>query len=433
MNLKEETPVHKVQNTLEKAQPMWKIVLGQFLEHRLAVFGSCVIFTFAMIALGADLISAVSGIDPKKQNVTARYLLPFSTSEATPETKETALDQFIKDHPTESAKIIEALNKLEPATNTPPAETTTENTTAQPSTEAATTDASQETAGPTAQETKLDDSIIYKLADLPIEQSVEKLTLLNLPETKVLIETIQNFKTYHLFGTDELGRDVAIRLVYGTRVSMGVGVLVAIVSAFLGMLIGSLAGFYGGVIEVIFMRITDAFLSLPTIPFLIVLAAIDLQKIEGIRWLVPAGSESGFKMFCAIILFSWMTVARLVHGSVLSLREREFVLASKTLGAKDSTIIIRHMFPNVIAPMVVAITLGVGQSILFEAALSFLGLGIMPPTPSWGNMLNNAQEVIYKNIWLALLPGIMILMTTISFNFMGDGLQDAVDPKAIRR
>ena len=128
-----------------------------------------------------------------------------------------------------------------------------------------------------------------------------------------------------------------------------------------------------------------------------------------------------------------MGVARLVRGSILSLREREFVLAAKTLGATDSTIIFRHMFPNVIAPMLVSITLGVGESILFEAALSFLGLGIMPPTPSWGNMLNNAQEVIYKNIWLCILPGVMILLTVISFNFLGDGLQDAVDPKSIRR
>ena len=128
-----------------------------------------------------------------------------------------------------------------------------------------------------------------------------------------------------------------------------------------------------------------------------------------------------------------MTVARLVRGSILSLREREFILASKTLGATDFTIITRHMFPNVIAPMLVSVTLGVGESILFEAALSFLGLGIQPPTPSWGNMLFNAQELISQAPFLAILPGLLILMVTISFNYVGDGLQDAIDPKAIRR
>lgn len=442
MQLKEETPVNQVKNTIEAAQPMWKIVLSQFLEHRLAVFGSCVIFTFVMIAIFADVISMVSGIDPKKQNVTARYLLPFSYSEATNETKENAFDAFIKKYPTESLAIIQALEAKEKALQpAPEAAAPTETTPPQAAAEtiaptatdsaAATTEPAPEATVPAEQ--KPNEMLIYDLGGLSSQESIEKLNQLQIPETKPLIKTIESFKTYHLFGTDELGRDVLIRLIYGTRVSLGVGVLVAIVSAVLGMLIGSLAGFYGGMIEIVLMRITDAFLALPTIPFLIVLAAIDLQKIEGINAIVPAGAESGFKMFVAIILFSWMTVARLVHGSVLSLREREFVLASKTLGAKDKTIIIRHMFPNVIAPMVVAITLGVGQSILFEAALSFLGLGIMPPTPSWGNMLNNAQEVIYKNIWLAILPGVMILLTTISFNFMGDGLQDAVDPKAIRR
>jgi len=181
------------------------------------------------------------------------------------------------------------------------------------------------------------------------------------------------------------------------------------------------------------MRVTDALLSLPLVPVLIVVAAVDLQKLPALKSLMDPENESIVKMFLILCLFSWMTVARLVRGSILSLREREFVLAARTLGARDRTIIFRHMFPNVIAPMLVAITLGVGQSILFEAALSFLGLGIMPPTPSWGNMLNNAQEVIYKNVWLTILPGIMILLTTISFNFVGDGLQDAVDPKSIRR
>ncbi|MBO9667351.1 MAG: ABC transporter permease, partial [Bdellovibrio sp.] len=245
--------------------------------------------------------------------------------------------------------------------------------------------------------------------------------------------TFNSFKTFHLFGTDELGRDVFIRLVYGTRVSMGVGVLVAIASALIGLLIGSIAGFYGGIVDTVLMRVTDGLLSLPTIPVLILMAAVDMTKIPWLKAIVSTSNESVFKMIIILCMFSWMYVARLVRGSILSIREREFVLAARTLGAKDSTIIIRHMFPNVIAPMLVSITLGVGESILFEAALSFLGLGIMPPTPSWGNMLNNATELIYQAPFLAILPGILILMTTVSFNYLGDGLQDAIDPKSMRR
>jgi peptide/nickel transport system permease protein len=181
------------------------------------------------------------------------------------------------------------------------------------------------------------------------------------------------------------------------------------------------------------MRVTDALLSLPLVPFLIVIAAIDLNKIPAFKSVVGSENESIVKMVVILLLFSWMTIALLVRGSILSLREREFILAARTLGANDSTIILRHMFPNVIAPMLVSVTLGVGNAILFESALSFLGLGIQPPTPSWGNMLFNAQELISEAPFLAFIPGLLILLTTISFNYLGDGLQDAIDPKAIRR
>ncbi len=186
-------------------------------------------------------------------------------------------------------------------------------------------------------------------------------------------------------------------------------------------------------IDTILMRVTDALLSLPIMPVLIVVAAIDLRKIPLMDSLISTGNESILKLVIIFCLFSWMTVARLVRGSILSLREREFVLAARTLGARDRTIILRHMFPNVIAPLLVSVTLGVGESILFEAALSFLGLGIQPPTPSWGNMLFNAQELIYRAPYLAILPGLLIFFVVISFNYLGDGLQDAIDPKAIRR
>ncbi|KYG63695.1 ABC transporter permease [Bdellovibrio bacteriovorus] len=381
---------------IEKPQPMWKMVLKQFMEHKLAVAGAVVIILFLLISIFANQIEAISGIDPDAQNVAHRYLPPFTTAESGQDVRETSIEQFINLHPEAADKIQKALVEKGVV-------------------QVAEADA------------------IYELAPMAPKEAIEKLKSLDIPETAPLIKSFNDFSTLHIFGTDELGRDVFIRLVYGTRVSMGVGILAALASALIGLLIGSLAGYYGGIIDTILMRVTDALLSLPTIPVLIVMAAIDFTKIPILSWVVSTQNESIFKMVIILCIFSWMTVARLIRGSILSIREREFVLAAKTLGAKDSTIIIRHMFPNVVAPMLVSVTLGVGESILFEAALSFLGLGIMPPTPSWGNMLNNAQELIYQAPFLAILPGVLILMTTISFNFVGDGLQDAIDPKAIRR
>lgn len=381
---------------LEKAQPMWKMVLSQFLDHKLAVVGSVIITLFMLISIFANQIQSLTGLDPDAQNVGNRYLSPMTTAQAGPDVRETEIEKFISANPEVAGKIQTAL-------------------VAQGLVQGAEADA------------------LYELVAGDLVNAESTLKSLQISESKTLEETIQGFKTFHLFGTDELGRDVFIRLVYGTRVSMGVGVLVAIASALVGLLIGSLAGFYGGLIDTILMRVTDSLLSLPTIPVLIVMAAIDLTKIPWLKAIVSTANESIFKMIIILCLFSWMTVARLVRGSILSIREREFVLAARTLGATDSTIIVRHMFPNVIAPMLVSITLGVGESILFEAALSFLGLGITPPTPSWGNMLNNAQELIYQAPFLAILPGILILLTTISFNYLGDGLQDAIDPKALRR
>lgn len=381
---------------LEKAQPMWKMVLSQFMDHKLAVVGAIVITIFMLVAIFADQIRTFTNLDPDAQNVANRYLAPMTTAQAGQDVRETEIEHFVTAHP-EEANVIQKALVEKGLVSVPEADA------------------------------------IYDVGTKEIPEAIQIFKSLNLPETKDLITTFNNFKTFHLFGTDELGRDVFIRLVYGTRVSMGVGVLVAIASALIGLLIGSIAGFYGGVIDTLLMRITDGLLSLPTIPVLIVMAAIDLTKVPWLKAIVSTSNESVFKMIIILCMFSWMTVARLVRGSILSIREREFVLAAKTLGAKDSTIIVRHMFPNVIAPMLVSITLGVGESILFEAALSFLGLGIMPPTPSWGNMLNNAQELIYQAPFLAILPGILILMTTISFNYLGDGLQDAIDPKSMRR
>lgn len=392
----ENTLSAKDRAELEKAQPMWKMVLNQFMEHKLAVVGAVVISIFMLVSIFAGQIQQITDLDPDAQNVANRYLAPFTKAQAGQDVRETEVERFILAHPEAADKIQKALIE--------------KNIVAVAEADA-----------------------IYELTAKEVPAAIEDLKTLNIPEAKDLISLFKDFETFHFFGTDELGRDVFIRLVYGTRVSMGVGVLVAIASALIGLLIGSIAGFYGGLVDTILMRITDALLSLPTIPVLIVMAAIDLTKLPWLKSIVSTSNESIFKMVIILCIFSWMTVARLVRGSILSIREREFVLAARTLGAKDSTIIVRHMFPNVIAPMLVSITLGVGESILFEAALSFLGLGIMPPTPSWGNMLNNAQELIYQAPFLAILPGILILMTTISFNYLGDGLQDAIDPKALRR
>lgn len=237
----------------------------------------------------------------------------------------------------------------------------------------------------------------------------------------------------HLLGTDEAGRDVFMRLIFGTRISLIVAFVSAISSAVIGIIVGSLAGYFGGRWDTILMRVTDSLLALPTLPILIILAAVDFGKLPLLSTLLQGEDSSIFKMILILMLFSWMVEARLVRGSILSLKQREFVLASRTIGMSHLRIIWSEILPNVLSPVTVAVTLNVGSAILYEAALSFLGLGIQPPTPSWGNMLNNAREIIYSAPSLAVIPGLLILVVVMAFNFLGDGLQDALDPKAIRR
>ncbi len=384
---------------LEKSQSLSRIIYSQFKEHKAAVIGAYTILFFILVALSAPLLEKILGVNAENQNVFHRYNPPFSTISAGVDTRENAVRQFILEHP-HAAVIVQNELITEEFVNS-----------------------------------ERPEDALYDWAKFEKRKALAAIRLLNIDSSikSDLRDVAKKFETYHLFGTDELGRDVLMRLVYGTRISMGVGILVALSSALIGLLIGSLAGYYGGLIDSLLMRITDALLSLPTIPVLIVVAAIDLQKVPAFSYLFSSGSESIIKLIFILCLFSWMPVSRLVRGSILTLREREFILASKTLGASDFTIITRHMFPNVIAPLLVSVTLGVGESILFEAALSFLGLGIQPPTPSWGNMLFNAQELIYRAPFLAILPGLLILFVTISFNYVGDGLQDAIDPKTIKR
>lgn len=253
------------------------------------------------------------------------------------------------------------------------------------------------------------------------------------PYEQDILNRFAKFSSAHFLGTDEAGRDVLMRLVYGTRISLVVAFVSAFSSGLIGIVVGSIAGYFGGKLDSLLMRVTDSLLALPILPILIILAAVDLGKLPVFRTLLQGEDSSIVKMILILMVFSWMVQARLVRGAILSVREREFVLAAKTIGMKPVRIIVSEVLPNVLSPVIVAVTLNVGNAILYEAALSFLGLGIQPPTASWGNMLNNAREIIYSSPLLAVIPGLLILIVVVAFNFLGDGLQDALDPKAIRR
>ncbi|MEO1019615.1 MAG: ABC transporter permease [Pseudomonadota bacterium] len=237
----------------------------------------------------------------------------------------------------------------------------------------------------------------------------------------------------HPLGTDDLGRDVLVRLLYGGRISLLVGLGAALLAALIGSALGVQAGLVGGRTDAGLMRLTDGIIALPILPLLIILAAIDLSKLPFLGLASGADSSGIWRIVAIVALFGWTTVARLVRGAVLALQEREFVQSARALGAGPWHIVRRHLLPNVTAPIIVATTLAIGNVILAESILSFLGLGIQPPMPSWGNMLSNAQELIWAAPRLAILPGLMIFFAVIAFNFLGDGLQDALDPRLVRR
>jgi peptide/nickel transport system permease protein len=236
----------------------------------------------------------------------------------------------------------------------------------------------------------------------------------------------------HPLGTDEIGRDVLLRLLYGGRVSLSVGLAAAVIAAMIGTVVGVIAGYFGGRFDALLMRVTDGVIALPLLPLLIVLAAIDLSKL-GLADLAQSESVSLYRIVAIIALVGWTTVARLVRGATLSLRSRDFVRAAVALGARPLRVMAVHILPNAVSPIIVATTLAVGQVILFESVLSFLGLGIQPPLPSWGNMLTNAQEVIWAAPLLAVYPGLLILLTVAACNLLGDALQEALDPRTGRR
>jgi peptide/nickel transport system permease protein len=237
----------------------------------------------------------------------------------------------------------------------------------------------------------------------------------------------------HPLGTDDLGRDMLLRLLEGGRASLLVGLAAALGSAAIGTLAGLAAGFFGGRLDALLMRITDGLLALPLLPLLIVLAALDPAKL-GLPHAVATSELAGLGRIVVIVsLFGWTTVARLVRAEALRLREETFVLAARAQGAGAVRIMGVHILPNLASPIIVATTLAAGNVILLEAVLSFLGLGIQPPTPSWGNLLTNAQEMVWSAPALAIWPGVLILATVVALNIVGDGLREALDPRGVIR
>ncbi|HSU78926.1 MAG TPA: oligopeptide ABC transporter permease [Candidatus Angelobacter sp.] len=237
------------------------------------------------------------------------------------------------------------------------------------------------------------------------------------PDTQYLLEKLAKPSKKFPLGSDSLGRDTLSRLLYGARVSLLVSFSSVVGIIVIGTIVGSIAGYFGGIIDTILMRVVDIFISFPSLFLLIALVTIFQPSL--------------FTLIFVFAFFSWMGTARLVRGEFLSLRTREFVLAARTMGVKNSKIIFSHILPNAIGPIIVSATLQIGYVILAEATLSFLGLGIQPPTPSWGNMLQDAQNItiMLTAWWYPLFPGLLILLTVLSFNFVGDGLRDAFDPK----
>jgi peptide/nickel transport system permease protein len=243
------------------------------------------------------------------------------------------------------------------------------------------------------------------------------------PEVSNMAVRYQPPSWQHPMGTDALGRDLLTRVLYGGRISVLVGLLVVGISISIGVPIGALAGYYGGRLDAILMRVTDTFLTLPTLLVLILLSAI-LREVE-----FPLFERNSVLTIALVIgILSWMIFARLVRASFLTLREMDFVAATRALGGSDLRIILRHILPNSIGPIIVEATLEMGYAIIEESGLSFLGFGIQPPTPSWGNLLSNAQENFTKYPWQAIFPGLMIFLAIISVNYIGDGLRDAFDP-----
>jgi peptide/nickel transport system permease protein len=238
------------------------------------------------------------------------------------------------------------------------------------------------------------------------------------PDSLDLYHVLMPPSAMHWFGTDELGRDVFTRVVFGAKISLKVGFVAVGIAVLVGTLIGLVAAYYGGWIDSVLMRFVDIMLCFPT--FFLILAVIAM--LEPSIWYI----------MIIIGLTGWMGVARLVRAEVLSIKERDFIMAARAIGASDFRILFRHVLPNAMSPVLVSATLGVAGAILTESALSFLGIGVQPPTPSWGNILTSGKDYIEFAWWLSLFPGLAILITVLSYNLLGEGIRDALDPRLNR-
>lgn len=230
----------------------------------------------------------------------------------------------------------------------------------------------------------------------------------------------------HWFGTDDLGRDVFTRTLYGGRISLAVGLSATLLSLLIGVVVGMVAGYFGGVVDNVLMRITDGFLTLPTL-FVLILIATLLREIPALGLV-----SSVIIVILVIAVLSWMWPARIVRGEFLRLKQRDFVTAAESIGAGHARIMARHILPNTVSLIIVQGTLMVAYAIITESGLSYLGFGVQPPTPSWGNLLATAQTYALRAPWLMIFPGLMIFITSMAINYIGDGLRDAFDPYSAR-
>jgi peptide/nickel transport system permease protein len=246
------------------------------------------------------------------------------------------------------------------------------------------------------------------------------------PEISDLAHKLEPPSWQHPFGTDSLGRDMLTRVLFGGRISLFVGFFATMITLIIGIPIGAIAGYFGGRIDNILMRLIDATLALPSLMILILLNAF-LMEVK-----IPFIERNNVLVIAVVIgLLAWMTIARLVRAIFLTLREMEYVQAARALGSSNFRTIVAEIMPNGLGPIIVESTLEIGWAIMEESGLSFLGFGIRPPTPSWGNLLSNAQEHLTQHPWLAIFPGVMIFLTIISVNYIGDGLRDALDPHKV--
>lgn len=252
------------------------------------------------------------------------------------------------------------------------------------------------------------------------------------PDATDLLSRYDPPSAEHWLGMDDAGRDELLRLMYGGQISLLVGLVSTLIGGVAGLGIGLSAGYFGGRLDALLMRFTDGMIALPLLPLLIVFGAVDLTKLGFSSEFAHSGAAGFWRVVVIIAVVDWTQMARLVRAATLSLKERDYVLAAKASGASPLYVMAAHILPNVATPIIVAGTLTVGRVILLESVLSFLGFGIVPPTPSWGNMLNNAQELVTTAPALAVYPGLFIFITVIAVNFIGDGLQHAFDPRSSR-